>query len=149
MLVTICEHLADVASEIDVAHGQIVFSLDPADARRSHLGHAVVRVAAPVARIDGIALIVGDEASAPDPLQIRVRSDRGRGPRGGVGGLEVRRTALPLLLVVDPLAHRASVLRRLARPKGPAAGTADEPPVPTLRDDSPGTSDPLADQVEE
>lgn len=146
MIVTVTEHLADVAHDVDVAHGQVVFTLDPADGARSHLGHALVRVAAPVARHEGIALIVGDEAllGIPDPVRILVRSAGSPDPIGP--SLTLRRRALPIVLRVEVgIEARAWPLRRVAKPEGwfpPQEGIADEPVIPdSPSDDRPGTAD--------
>jgi hypothetical protein len=114
MMITITEHVADVAQELDAAHGQVVFSLDPADANRSHLGHAIVRVAAPVARYEGLAIAVGDAAivGVPDPVRILIRDESGPNPVGP--SLVIRRKALPVLVKVETSDSRAWVLRRLA-----------------------------------
>jgi hypothetical protein len=142
MVVTITERLADVAHDIGAAHGQIIFSLDPADAGRPHLGHAAVRVAAPVARLEGVAVIVGDDklSGVPDPLRILVRDASWFEP-APTCTLSIRRRALPVLLSVDPIAGSARFLRRIRVPTE-AAGIADEPVVPAGHDDpGPGTAD--------
>lgn len=146
MMITICEHVSDVANEIDAAHGQIVFTLDPADAARAHLGHAIVRVAAPVGRHEGVAVAVGDAAidGVPDPVRILIRDESGPNPSAS---LVIRRKALPVLVKVESGDSRAWLLRRLAvrqsgwYPPSAAQGAADEAAVPPTLDAPPGTSD--------
>lgn len=96
--VVITERLADVIHFPAAIDAWRVVALDPTTTHRHH-GYAPVWVAAPVARIGGVAVVVGEEAldGVPDPLRILVTT--GRGARGVVDGiLTVRRAVLPVVV---------------------------------------------------
>lgn len=110
-VIVITERLADVAHSVDATTAALCVTLAPDDASRRHLGHAPVAVANPVARRDGVAVVVGEESlpGVPDPLRIVVTT--GRGARGlSDGVLTVRRSTLPVLV---ELGERPTV-RRIA-----------------------------------
>ena len=130
MIVAITERVSDLADDVDALHGQLVVSLDPADAERGpSLGYAQLRIANPVARHEGVAVVVGDEnrPGVPDPLVILVRTGKGAVD----ATLEVRRKGLPVLVRVDAIAGSAVVLRRIgSRGVEDSARTSDRPPDP-------------------
>jgi hypothetical protein len=108
MKVVVTERLDDVRLATEAAYADHVVSLDPTDAGVS-FGYAKFHVASPVARLGGVAVVVGDAAldGVPDPMRILVRSERSPIPPGVVS---LRRAALPvLLLIVDGVLNERPV----------------------------------------
>ena len=119
MIVAITERVDDLVNDVDAMHGSLIVSLDPADVERGPtLGYARLLLAWPIARHEGVAVVLGEEnrAGVPDPCVILVRS--GRGAIGIPVQLEIRRRALPVLIRVEPISGAAVVLRRIGVGKG-------------------------------
>lgn len=115
MLVTITERVSDVRADVDAAHAPLCFSLLPED---DGAGFAYARTVAvaPAGRADGVAVVLGDDAVATDPVVIRVRENKAAGKNAaGPSTIEIRRKALPVLLRVDPATGSAVVVSRLPR----------------------------------
>lgn len=113
MLVVVTERVADVRHDVEAAFAPLCFSLSSDDAGAS-LGYASVQVVAGgVGRWDGVAVLLGDTATAPDPVQVRVR-ESGKASQAAGSTIEIRRRALPVLLRVDRATGSVSVVRRIA-----------------------------------
>lgn len=121
MLVTICERLKDVRTELQAVHGHWIVSLDPADEAVRWHGYARLVVAAPAARLGGVAVLLGG-GFAPDPLRIGVDP-----PPDWHGAARIRRDQLPAVVHVDTIAGVVRVIRTRTPPLPPV------PDMPTVR----------------
>lgn len=116
MLVVVTERVEDVRHDADAAFSALCFSLLPSDDGVA-CGYARVVACVPVGRWDGVAVLIGDTATAPDPVQVRVR-ESGKAAKAAGSTIEVRRKALPVLLRVDRVTGGVSVVRRIEPPAG-------------------------------
>lgn len=110
MLVVVTERVLDVRHDVDASLSAVCFSLLPEDV--GGCGYATVVSCTPVGRRDGVAVLLGDTATAPDPVQIRVR-ETGKTAKAEGSTIEIRRKALPVLLRVDRATGGVSVVRRI------------------------------------
>ncbi len=131
MLISITERMADVRHDVGAAMAPACVSLSPAD-HGCLFAYARVVSAAPVARWEGVAVVLGDSATAPDPVQIRIRDGKGKGP---ACTLEIRRKALPVLVSVDRVAGTARVVRRIGPDEVPDPVVAEPDPAPAIDPD--------------
>lgn len=127
MKLIVTPSLAAIAGSVWAAHhADLIVSLDPSDAERETYGYAKVKVANPVARLDGVAVVVEDAAlsGVPDPVRFVVRGPDTERESAPINVTPLRRAALPVKVVVDASTHSFDVRRLDDVPEHVAAAAA-------------------------